>query len=111
MPSPQAGYAPVRQNAKNMIEDISKYDHPFENFSLDDDRCFLCGINMGENVTREDVFPRWLQRKHNLWNKQLILANGTQIRYSQLKIPCCPKCNNEYLSKLHNQDNQLTERG
>jgi len=86
-----------------MVDDIKSFDHPFENMSLDDAFCFLCGVDMGQDITREDVFPRWLQRKHNLWNQRLILINETQIRYSQLKIPCCPKCNNEYLSQLENK--------
>jgi len=29
------------------------------------DKCLFCGIALtGENRTREDVFPRWLQREY-----------------------------------------------
>jgi len=83
-----------------LAEEFKEFDHPFENMSLDDTSCFLCGVKLGEDATQEDLFPRWLQRKHNLWNKNLILINGTQIRYSQLKIPCCLLCNNKHLSQL-----------
>jgi len=87
---------------KTLEEIFKKYDHPLENLNLKESNCFLCGIDMGNQVTQEDLFPKWLQRKHNLWNQKLILLNGTSINYSQLKIPCCAKCNNEYLSRLEN---------
>jgi len=86
-----------------MTDNLKKIDHPFENMSLDDSFCFLCGVMMGKDSTREDLFPLWLQRKHNLFNEELTLINGTQIRYSQLKIPCCRQCNNEHLSQLESK--------
>lgn len=67
---------------------------------LHDDACFLCGETLMENRTREHVFPKWLQNRHNLWDQHLRLLNETFIRYSQLTVPCCSKCNNEHLSKL-----------
>ena len=72
----------------------------FESMVLHDNACFLCGTSLGENRTREHVFPRWLQKKHNLWDQKLGLLNGTFIRYNQLTVPCCSKCNNEHLSQL-----------
>lgn len=86
-----------------MTDEFIEFDHPFENMNLDDSCCFLCGINMGNNSTKEDLIPMWLQRKHNLFKKKLTLLNGTQIPYTQLKIPCCPKCNNEHLSQLESK--------
>lgn len=65
------------------------------------DRCFLCGdILTRENRTDEHVYPRWLQREFNLWDKKLVLINGTAIPYRNLKVPCCNNCNNNYLNKL-----------
>jgi len=86
-----------------MTNEFKDFDHPFENMSLDDSCCFLCGVEMGNKSTKEDLFPMWLQRKHNLFKERLTLINGTQIPYSQLKIPCCAKCNNEHLSQLENK--------
>ena len=68
--------------------------------SLDEESCFLCGIRMGKDATSEHVFPKWLQRRHDLGNKQLNLLNRTVIKYNQLKVPCCRKCNNEHLGRL-----------
>lgn len=66
---------------------------------------------MRDNITEEDIFPRWLQNKHNLWNKKLTLLNGTYMRYSQLKIPCCKLCNNVYLSRLEKRVSEAFKSG
>lgn len=94
-----------------MTKDFREFDHPFENMNLDDAYCFLCGNRMGEDVTREDVLPRWLQRKHNLSSEKLTLVNGTHIKYSQLKIPCCSECNNEHLSRFENDISSAIKQG
>lgn len=76
------------------------YD-PFEQMTFTNDKCFLCGCLLDENnYSEEHVFPKWLQRKFNLWDKELILLNGTTIRYKNLKIPCCKKCNNTMSMKI-----------
>lgn len=51
------------------------------------------------NRSDEHVYPRWLQREFYLWNQNLTLLNGTDIAYRNLTIPCCSKCNNEYLNR------------
>lgn len=68
--------------------------------SLDPTVCFLCGGELGDNSTAEHVVPRWLQRRHDLWNKQLTLPNGTYITYSNLRIPACESCNSGYLGPI-----------
>lgn len=75
--------------------------NPFESMAFTYDRCFLCGdILTADSRSEEHVYPRWLQRKFDLWDQEIYLLNGTTIPYRQLKIPCCKKCNNEYLNKL-----------
>jgi hypothetical protein len=66
------------------------------------DQCFLCRreLNSTDLLTREHVFPRWLQNRYQLWEKQLGLLNHTRINYRQLVIPCCAACNQEHLSRL-----------
>ncbi|MBE6047768.1 MAG: HNH endonuclease [Clostridium sp.] len=86
--------------------------NPFERMTFSYDRCFLCGkLLTEENSSDEHVFPRWLQHKFNLWNQELVLLNGTTIKYRNLKIPCCSKCNNEYLSKVEKKIEQAVEGG
>jgi hypothetical protein len=71
---------------------------------LDGEHCFLCGTELNAtNRTEEHVIPRWLQREFGLWNKKLLLPNGTLIPYRQLKIPSCASCNGQGLSKLENK--------
>jgi len=76
------------------------------------DRCFLCGCALdGVNRTDEHVFPRWLQRRCDLWSQRLVLLNRTEMPYSQIKIPCCFTCNNIHLSPIENRMKVAFEAG
>lgn len=75
------------------------YD-PESNRSFSADRCFLCGISVGETESEEHVFPKWMQKEFNLWNQRLFLLNKTSIPYKSLTIPCCHTCNTKYLSTI-----------
>lgn len=83
----------------------------FDRMDLTDEACFLCGTRLGADQTLEHVFPRWLQHRHDLWNQELTLLNGTSIRYSQITIPCCATCNNTNLSALENRIRTAVEAG
>jgi hypothetical protein len=45
----------------------------FANMKLDDDHCFLCGCDMGEEFIVEHVFPKWLglssSKINSIWNQ------------------------------------------
>jgi hypothetical protein len=74
--------------------------------------CFLCGKELNdENKSEEHIFPKWIQRRHNLWNQKLILFNNTSISYKNLLIPCCKECNGKYLSALENKIRRACENG
>lgn len=78
---------------------MSKEYNPFESMTFTNDRCFLCGELLNEeNSSDEHIFPKWLQNKFDLWDKEITLLNGSQIKYRMLKIPCCKDCNGEILS-------------
>lgn len=78
--------------------------------SFSKNNCFLCGEELAEN-TEEHIFPKWLQRKFNLWNQTIILLNDTQMPYRMLKIPCCNTCNNEHLSQLEIEFSKAVDGG
>ena len=71
------------------------------------DTCFICQHR--HEITEEHVFPKWLQRKFNLWNESIVLKNKSRIRYKDLKIPCCAECN-KYLSKIESRISDLISR-
>lgn len=72
--------------------------------ALDPSKCFLCGNTVSENArTAEHVFPKWMQKEVELWNRNLTLLNGTVIPYRQLTITCCHDCNHFHLGKLERQ--------
>ncbi|MBU1882323.1 hypothetical protein KKA08_09810, partial [bacterium] len=52
------------------------------------------------NHSVEHVFPRWLQERFDLKDQRITLMNGSTIQYMKLTIPCCKKCNNDYLSPI-----------
>lgn len=61
-------------------------------------KCFLCGETPSTGKG-EHIFPKWLQRRFNLWDETLCLLNGTRIRYRDLTVPACESCNNTTLSR------------
>ncbi len=66
--------------------------------------CFLCGEEFAATeLGQEHIFAKWLQGKFNLWDRVLVLLNGTKIPYRNLKIPACAACNNISLSKVEDK--------
>jgi hypothetical protein len=57
---------------------------------------------LNEDKTNEDVFPRWLKKMYGLSTSSITLATGENLSYNHLKIPCCAKCNNKWLSRIEN---------
>ncbi|QDU74220.1 hypothetical protein Pan97_12250 [Bremerella volcania] len=87
-------------------------DSIFNSMNLGDDACFLCGQRAPQvKMTREHVFPRWLQNRHDLWDQELFLLNHTTIKYSKLTVPCCENCNSSHLSKLEAKIGSAVQSG
>lgn len=56
--------------------------------------CFYCGAPRGsKRFNDEHVIPRWLLRKHNMFDQTIGLPNRTSMVYSQYTVPCCQECN------------------
>lgn len=80
-----------------MAVDLTKHSVP----SAGRGTCFLCGEEFdAAELSQEHIFPKWLQGKFKLWDRVLILLNGTKIPYRNLRIPACATCNNISLSKV-----------
>lgn len=60
--------------------------------------CFLCKEQT--NITVEHIFPQRLLKEFDIKDKFITLKNWTKINYGKVTIPCCSKCNNEYLSSI-----------
>ena len=83
-----------------------------EKRSFSIDRCFVCDeLLTEENVTEEHIYPKWLQRKFNLYNQKISLLNGTFIPYRNLKVPCCKECNEKMSARIEKPMEQAVERG
>ncbi|GAA0752065.1 hypothetical protein [Clostridium sartagoforme] len=90
----------------------SKLETWFGKMTFDYKHCFLCGeILNKQNYTVEHIFPKWLQHRHNLWNQNITLLNGTLIKYKQLVVPCCKDCNNNHLAKIEKEVKDAFEKG
>jgi len=80
-----------------MAVDLTKHEVPVASRGT----CFLCGQEFGSGqLGQEHVFAKWLQGKFCLWDRTLVLLNGTEIPYRSLKTPACAACNNVSLSKV-----------
>ena len=80
--------------------------------SFSPDRCFVCDKLLNdENRTEEHIYPKWLQRKFNLYNQKISLLNGTYIHYRNLKVPCCKSCNTKMSTKIEKPMEQAVESG
>lgn len=76
------------------------------------DRCFVCDELLTEvNATEEHIYPKWLQRKFNLYNQKISLLNGTFISYRNLKVPCCKECNEKMSARIEKPMKQAVESG
>src|ERR1017187_652774 len=83
-----------------------------EDFSDPRSQCFLCARNLTSlEATDEHVIPQWAQRRYDLWNQRLVLANGTDIPYRQLTVPCCGECNKYRLKPIEDSLSQTVEAG
>lgn len=92
-------------------ETKEQYD-PFDQMTFTYDRCFLCGSFLDEeNRSDEHIYPKWLQNMFSLWNKKLVLLNGTDICYKDLKIPCCNACNGQMSSMIENPIRNAVSEG
>lgn len=94
-----------------MAGSIEHWSDLLDDYSDPRQRCFLCGEPLIAGGTAEHVFPQWAQRRYDLWNQSLNLANGTDIQYRHLTVPCCADCNNQRLRVVEDAMSQAVENG
>lgn len=46
--------------------------------------------------TEEHVIPKWLQARFSLWDQRIVLPNGTDLPYRQLKVPVASNHNSAF---------------
>jgi hypothetical protein len=74
--------------------------------------CLLCRqVPDDAEKTEEHIFPKWVQRKFDLWNEELHLINGSTIPYRQLTVVACRRCNNDFLNPLEIMVSNAVESG
>lgn len=75
-------------------------------------RCFLCREEMSEEeLTVEHVFPRWIQKRFDLWEKKMTLPNEQKITYNKMLVPCCKTCNGGIMSEIESEIRKASENG
>lgn len=63
---------------------------------IDGDCCFICGLTRGAKpFNDEHVIPQWILKRYDLYNRQIVLPNGTPLKYHLNTIPCCSECNSK----------------
>jgi hypothetical protein len=74
--------------------------------SITSGSCFLCGGPPTQGKG-EHIFPRWLQKRFDLWDQKLTLLNGTRIPYRDIRVPACEDCNGRVLGRTENYVSRL----
>jgi hypothetical protein len=85
-------------------------DRAVRESSITEKRCFACGGPPSSGIG-EHVFPKWLQKQFQLFDKRLTLINGTLIPYRKLTVPCCIDCNTGFLSQIESSAQAIIQRG
>lgn len=70
------------------------------NQTKDGDGCVVCGA---PDISREDIFPKWLQKRFGLANLGVLRPSNTKMQYPKFLVSLCFKCNNEHFSQLENR--------
>jgi len=76
--------------------------------------CLVCGELLKPNSNKssqEHIFPKWLLKRHSLWDSTIVLLNQTKFRYKDLTIPCCKQCNSEHLSSIESEIRSSLNKG
>lgn len=74
--------------------------------------CFMCGTRPAcTPFNDEHVLPDWILREFGLFNRQVALPNGTFVRYSRYKIPCCVACNTDMGRRIETPVSELLRGG
>jgi len=62
---------------------------------VETENCFLCARSPEETAFNDEhVIPDWILRKFGMENERINLpGEGSGVRYSQYKVPCCKECN------------------
>jgi len=80
---------------------LGKFIETVHDFSRAAERCFLCGrILTNEEKTIEHVVASWVQSRYDLQDETVTLLNGSGLKYRQLTVPCCWKCNHDHLAPI-----------
>jgi hypothetical protein len=65
--------------------------------------CPLCGRRFkGIESNAEHIFPKWLQRHHQLWTRRLTIPNFLGKSYKSVTVTVCARCNNARFGQLEN---------
>lgn len=74
--------------------------------------CFICGAEPSSvSFNNEHIIPRWLLRRHRLYNQAVTLPNSQTLTYGQYTVPCCTSCNSLLASQVETPLSRLTRGG
>ncbi|CEO33246.1 hypothetical protein [Paraclostridium sordellii] len=77
-----------------------------------ENRCIMCrSILTEDNDTDEHIYPKWLLRKYNMFNKKLTLPNGNSMFYHKWIVKCCKECNGGNMSDMEEVIKKAVNKG
>lgn len=81
--------------------------------------CILCGIGLvpptpqssADEISEEHIFPKWLQKRHEIQQMQVHLPNGKNQQLGGFRNEAiCKKCNTGALNKLEKSARPILEQ-
>lgn len=67
------------------MKEAKLYD-PFKSFDLVGAKCFLTGVPVSKGIDTLSVFPEWLMKDENLYDKPFKLLDESYCTYNDLKL-------------------------
>ena len=75
-------------------------------------RCFVCGVSRdAAPFNDEHVIPKWLLRRHDLYDRRVGVPNGASVPYRSYTVPCCQSCNSALGEKVEDSLSALIDGG
>jgi hypothetical protein len=74
------------------------------------DCCFICGAKPNTKpFNDEHIFPEWLLRRYDLFQRRITLPNGATARYDRYTVPCCAECNSLMGDKIEKPMSEIIQ--
>ncbi|GAA4311129.1 hypothetical protein [Nibribacter koreensis] len=92
-----------------MQQHLALFD-PFEKMQFGYRTCFLCGNTITQDQVTQ-VFPEWLMQEYDITERPLQMLDQSVVQFKDLQVPCCRRCQTQYIQPLEEQVQAAAQQG